>query len=207
MLFNYFIWFLINYLDKNTWHSFYARVLTRQIAFRAPKTSSDANPWTINLFGFPSRPILINLPIANPRKIRVATTNEVNVSWGRNIPDAMRIPPVNIKALTPLISFNRSTSFVSWIPEFFKYVFMGLLNLIAPTKSNKRLDKDRITILKISMFTVLWLFCGKCKMELWQRCVRGVFVFAHSLQNTSVWSYCVGKMFRFAVQVFQWNLF
>jgi len=38
------------------------------------------------------------------------------------------------------------------IPELFRYVFIGLLNLIAPTRSKRRPDKASVTILKISIF-------------------------------------------------------
>jgi hypothetical protein len=73
----------------------------------------------ISLFGLPSRRTLSNLPNANPRNIKVATTNDANVNCGMAIPDRMVAPPKSIRELVPRTSFSRFTSFSSLIPEFF----------------------------------------------------------------------------------------
>jgi hypothetical protein len=68
---------------------------------------------------------------------------------------------------------------------------MGLINLLAPTKSNKRADNDRMTILIISILLCFKIIKAQTYNGLVREVCQGSFFFSHNPQNTFELSYCV----------------
>ena len=94
--------------------------VSRQYILREPKISSELSPCIIFLLGLPSIAMLNIRPIAKPINISDATMKEDLVKLGIIIPSKIIIPPESIKALVPLISLSRSTSWFNFIPELLR---------------------------------------------------------------------------------------